>query len=200
MYMELFFIAFIAACLYFVYIQEQARYEGFATHAIDAALFPKCFLRSADAQAMVQRLSPFADREEYKELLQILQKVLCIDADVTGAGVGGYTTVHLPFATAHDIEPVGGFVGRCLRNAVKDRDIAIAFDKYRARGAVLIDALCGSDAVAKEQAAFVAIVDQAAAHVREACLRPIASMDTPAGVRDPGYFEPDVLQTQVSKY
>ncbi len=193
MYVELFFVVFIIACLYFVYIQEAAR-EGFATHAIDAESMPRCFLRDAAAQGLAQRLAPFVDREEYKELLHILQKILCIESDVSGAGIGGFATARLEFATAHDIEPVGNFVGRCLRGAVRQRDIDIAFDKYRSRGTVLLKELCGDADAAKEIEVFLQIVQRVAGAVGVACARKTASLDTPAGPRDPGYYEPGAVE------
>jgi hypothetical protein len=198
MYVELFFIVFIIACLYFVYVQEAVR-EGFATHAIDAEHMPRCFLRDTAAQNLAQRLAPFVDREEYKELLHILQKILCIEADVSGAGIGGFETARLEFATAHDIEPVGNFVGRCLRGAVRQRDIDIAFDKYRVRGAELITELCGEADAAKDIAIFQQIVQRVAGAVSAACARKTASLDIPAGPRDPGYYEPDAVEF-LSKY
>lgn len=193
MYVELFFVAFLIACLYFVYLQEEVR-EGFATHAIDADSMPRCFLRDTAAQGLVQRLAPFVDREEYKELLHILQKVLCIESDVSGAGIGGFATARLEFATAHDIEPVGNFVGRCLRGAVRQRDIDIAFDKYRSRGAELITELCGEAGAAKEVEVFLEIVQRVAGAVATSCARKTASLDTPAGPRDPGYYEPGAVE------
>lgn len=171
--------------------------EGFTTVAIEENTLPKCFLRDADAQELIARLNtqvrglPPASEQvvAFEEFKLILQKLLCVDADVTGAGMGPFTTYALPFVTAHDIEPVANFVGRCLRNAVRSEDIEIMIDKLERRGNELL-AILSSDA-----AQFHTIVARAARNISEYCLKEKHSIDTPAGPRDPGYYVPPQLQT-----
>lgn len=163
---------------------------------------PKCLIRDADAQqllAMFQGLkivSPASDAAmAYEELKLILQKLLCIDADITGSGAGPYSTYQLPFATAHDIEPAASFVGRCVRNAVRERDITMAMEKFETRGKALIESMCADAEQRKAaHAKFHAIVTRVTRAITEKCLTEKASMDHPAGPRDPGYYTPPKLE------
>lgn len=178
--------------------------EGFTTVALNKTTFPACFARDADAQALLvdmnaatHGLPPAADAAmAYQEFALIVQKLLCMDADITGLGAGEYSTMLLPFNTQHDMEPVGSFVGRCLNNAVRERDIALTLGKLQDRGNVLIDTLCGGGMVAKAKArtTFDGIVQKTKQQISAVCLKPHDSMDIPAGVRDPGFYTPPALQ------
>ena len=172
--------------------------EGFTTIAIDDVSAPKCFLRDANAQKLIVK---FADVKRgppntekamaLAELTQILQKALCIDADLAGAGMGPYSTYQLAYATAHDIEPAANFVNRCLRNAVRSRDIEEVMTKFENRGTELLNTL---EADAEARALFRDVMLRAGRNISEYCLKEKASLDRPAGVRDPGYFEPSSLE------
>jgi len=175
--------------------------EGFATIALDQETMPKCFLRDAEAQRILQELRSAmpvnpssAEGVGHAELVLILQKVLCIDADVTGSGAGPYSTYQMPFATAHDIEPAASFVGRCVRHAIRSRDLEMAMDKFEGRGKTLIQMLCQGPRRDKVMSMFHNVVARASRNIADKCLTPKASLDTPAGPRDPGYFEPQELQ------
>jgi len=195
-----FFIALAIGA--FLYFRPKAM-EGFVTVAVDGELMPKCIARDAEAQQLLAEFQGYKivspnskNGEAYDELKMILQKLLCMDADITGSGAGPYTTYSLPFATQHDIEPVASFVGRCVRNAVRSRDIEVAMDKYEARGIVLIRQLCNDEptrAVAAKK--FHDIVLRVTRNITRACLTEKATLDTPAGPRDPGYFTPDKIMT-----
>lgn len=177
--------------------------EGFTTVALNKTTFPSCVARDMDAQRLLQDLyagthglPPAADGAmAYQEFALIVQKLLCMDADITSLGAGEYATMLLPFNTQHDMEPVGSFVGRCLNNAVRERDIALTLGKLQDRGNVLIDLLCTS-AMSKANArtTFDTIVQKTKQQISAVCLKPRASMDIPAGVRDPGYYTPPALQ------
>jgi hypothetical protein len=173
--------------------------EGFTTIAIDAVTAPKCFLRDANAQKLITK---FADIKRnaspncpkamaLAELTQILQKALCIDADLAGAGMGPYSTYQLAYATAHDIEPAANFVNRCLRNAVRSRDIEEVMAKFENRGTALLAEL---EADGEAGALFHDVMLRAGRNISEYCLKEKASLDRPAGVRDPGYYEPPALE------
>lgn len=173
--------------------------EGFTTIAIDDVTAPKCFLRDANAQKLITK---FADIKRnappscpkamaLAELTQILQKALCIDADLAGAGMGPYSTYQLAYATAHDIEPAANFVNRCLRNAVRSRDIEEVMTKFENRGMALLAEL---EADGEAGALFHDVMLRAGRNISEYCLKEKASLDRPAGVRDPGYFEPPTLE------
>jgi len=94
----------------FLYFRPHFLSEGFATIALDDVSMPKCFLRSAQAQQLLTELNHddapnTTNGMAYAELRLIVQKVLCMDADITGSGAGAYSTYQMPFATSHDIEP-----------------------------------------------------------------------------------------------
>lgn len=201
--LELAIIAFFVALgiAIFLYFRPNFINEGFATIALDEVSMPKCFLRDTQAQALlasfrdVQALPPANEAKmALTELTLIMQKVLCMDADITGSGAGAYSTFNLPFATAHDIEPPASFVGRCLRNAVRSRDIEIAMDKFEKRGVELIGLLC-ADRRKNALNAFHDIIARASRNISLVCLKPQAQMDVPAGPRDPGYYTPDSVQS-----
>ena len=188
----------IATVLYFRPRLLMGGVEGFTTIAIDNVSAPKCFLRDANAQKLivkyadVKRGPPNTEKAmALAELTQILQKALCIDADLAGAGMGPYSTYQLAYATAHDIEPAANFVNRCLRNAVRSRDIEEVMMKFENRGTVLLDTL---EADGEARALFRDVMLRAGRNISEYCLKEKASLDRPAGVRDPGYFEPPTLE------
>lgn len=194
-------IALLAFCIgvaisIFLYFRPTYLSEGFATIALDETAMPKCFLRDAEAQQLLARfahmeVAPASDAAMAREELTIiLQKVLCIDADITGSGAGSYSTYRLQFQTSHDIEPAASFVGRCIRQAVRSRDVETAMGKFEMRGSELIGVLC-SEKEDKQSAinAFHNIISRVTQSIMQACLTPKASMDIPAGPRDPGYYE-----------
>jgi len=171
--------------------------EGFTTIALDSKTMPKCFLRSADAQSLLHEYLPSPNRDAVAELRLILQKILCMDADITGSGAGIYSTYQLPFATAHDIEPAASFVNRCVKGAVRDRDLQMVLDKFEGRGSELIQSLSQSQEQKKRSMdKFHSILTRAGGAMKEKCIVEKAAMDTPAGRRDPGYFEPDFVGEQ----
>lgn len=186
----------------FLYLRPNFINEGFATIALDAKTMPQCFLRDIQAQELltqfeaVRKMPPASESAmAYNELVLILQKVLCIDADVSGSGAGPYSTYKLPFATAHDIEPAASFVGRCVRSAVRSRDIEMVMEKFETRGVELIGILCQDKKVRQETMdKFHNILARANRKITDKCLMEKASLDTPAGPRDPGYYEPPSLE------
>ena len=182
--------------------------EGFTTIALSRETFPRCFVRSPDAQILLNQLRiatkgmpPASDAGmAYNEISMILEKILCMDADITSLGAGAYSSYSLPFNTLHDMEPVGSFVGRCLKNGVKSRDIELTFGKLQYRGNQLIATLCGNDqTMGTALTQFDRILADAKNRIGAVCLKEHATMDIPAGVRDPGYYTPPEL-TQLSTY
>jgi hypothetical protein len=181
----------------FLYLRPRFISEGFTTIAIEDVTMPRCLARDAQSQHLLKQLySKAAANSEagmaYDEFKLILQKLLCIDADITGAGAGIYSTYQLPYVTAHDIEPAANFVGRCVRNAVRERDVAMVLDKFESRGTTLLKIICGGDAAGMNTTihAFNGIVKRVGASIISKCLMEKATMDSPAGPRDPGYFIP----------
>ena len=208
MRMALIALAIVVAIAIFLYIRPRFLTEGFSTLAVDEGSMPKCFTRSPDAQELLSMLSASATAPAnsdagmaYAELKLILQKMLCIDADITGAAMGPYSTYQLPYATAHDIEPAAEFVNRCLRNAVRSRDIEVAMGKFEDRGNELLDVLCGGTPEHEaNKALFRGIVLRATRNISQYCLKPKNSLDTPAGPRDPAYSDPGSSASDARPY
>jgi hypothetical protein len=129
------------------------------------------------------------DREE---LNLILKKLTCLDADATNSGVGGYNTLKLPYNTSHDAEPLSNFVGRCLNNGTKQRDIDIMIDKYDKRGKELIrniSSRIGMDSK-EAQGNYNSLITNTLRILSTNCLAMRSSLDTPYGPRDPGFSTP----------
>ena len=181
----------------FLYFRPRFIREGFATHAINNKYLPSCFLRDIEAQQLITKFQTTTTPDQIanvQELTLILQKVLCIDADVSGQGAGVYSTQKLPYATSHDMEPVQSLVARCVRKSVRSHEIEVVMDKFQARGNALITSLC-SDAISQRESLvqFHNILSRATSVIKTNCATPKANMDIPAGPRDPGYHIPDSL-------
>jgi hypothetical protein len=193
--LKLTLIAFfiVLAIAAFLYLRPRFINEGFATIALDEESMPKCFLRDTEAQSLLADLRATVhdvdSNVSYNEFKLIVQKLLCIDADVTGSGAGVYSTYQLPYATAHDIEPAANFVNRCIRNAVRETDVEMVIDKFQTRGNELLGMLCAKG-LEGARAKFHNVVGRAAQGIKRNCLMQKAVMDVPAGPRDPGYFVP----------
>lgn len=201
-------IILVVAFIYYTNPMFLTQTDGFTTIAVEATKFPKCLVRSYDAQELLQQLHagvktslPSSDAAmAYDELKLIVQKALCMDADITGMGAGPYTTYALPYNTQHDIEPVASFVGRCLRNAVRTQDIDVLFDKLQTRGNELIEVICTTkESRQRAFTLFQKVLNISASQISSVCLKPQPVMDIPPGVRDPGYFLPPEL-TRLSDY
>ena len=196
-YAGILFLILIGMSLFF-YLRPKYLSEGFAVIALDGETMPKCFTRSVEAQGILKKLYPMkqaapASKEAmaYNELKLILEKILCIDADITGLGAGPYQTYQLPFATQHDIEPPASFVGRCLKKALRARDIEVEFMKLNDRGNILIDTLSYDDAEREQiRADFKNLIVKTAHNIAFICLSEKANLDRPKGARDPGYYVP----------
>jgi hypothetical protein len=198
-------LAILIGIAAFVYVNPRyfshgpEKTEGFSTIALNSSDFPDCVARDYDAQKLLSSLNIAAKGHgsnteaamSYEELSLIVSKLLCIDADITSMGQGVYASLRLPFNTQHDMEPVGTFVGRCLKNAVRERDISLTLGKLQDRGTALIDQLCHTThSKAEALALFDRVVNRTKTNVTKICLKERASMDVPAGVRDPGYYLP----------
>lgn len=186
----------------FLYLRPRFINEGFVTVAIDDSVMPRCLARDNDAQSLLAQLYSKAASnskagEAYEEFKLILQKLLCIDADITGAGAGVYSTYSLPYVTAHDIEPAANFVGRCVRNAVRERDVFMVLEKLESRGVELLKIQCSGDSAAMNTniTLFNSIVKRIGASITSKCLSEKANMDIPASPRDPGYYTPHTIDS-----
>lgn len=164
-----------------------SKVEGFAVAAVDPIRMPACAERSPAAQRILAAIAHYPESDEgAAEIRLLLSKLCCMEADVSTAGAGVYRTLPLQFRTSHDMEPPTTFVGRCLRNAVRQRDIDLVMDKFEKRGRALIRSRCPEsrkdfdEVIASTRLAFVSF-----------CLGDQPSMDKPMGARDVGFWAPD---------
>ena len=209
-YLIIFVLIFVglAVVAYFRPVYKKWLPEGFATIAIESNTIPKCLYRSPEAQQVLQVMYPLVQNlppaspqtMAYNEFKTIMEKIQCIDADITGLGGGPFSTYQLPFETQQDIEPAASFVGRCLRNGVNERDIEVQYAKYIDRGIVLINTIVKNPAInARIQDQFVNVAQKSAKAISFICLSGNAGLQNPAGPRDPGYYTPPSLQ-EFGKY
>jgi hypothetical protein len=160
--------------------------EGFAVAAVNPVLMPACTERSEDAQEILGRIAAFPETDEAAaEMRLLVSKLCCLEADIATPAAGSYRTLPLQFRTSHDMEPASSFVGRCLRNAIRDRDIELVIEKFNGRGRTLLATLC-PDAVP----AFANLIARTNLAMVTTCLTPQPVMDRPLGARDLGFWEP----------
>jgi hypothetical protein len=173
--------------------------ENFSSPAV-APNQPACIKRNVDAQALLHmfpqcdddKKSPSEDAMNRIELKLILNKLTCLDADVTNSGVAGYNTLKLPYNTSHDTEPITNFVGRCLNGGARTRDIDLIMSKYESRGNTLIAAIASLMHINPKPAFkhYRSVLRVTHDSLLNNCKMKRASLDIPAGVRDPGYSIP----------
>jgi hypothetical protein len=177
----------------------QTHYENFANPAV-APNQPSCVERSGDALVLLglfkpcpdQYNAPTTDAVDRVELQLILNKLTCLDADVTNNGVAGYNTLNLPYNTSHDAEPLTNFVGRCLNNGTRSRDLEIVMDRYEKRGNTLIKQLCANKKIDPKAPLehFAEVLKTTMNALTTNCLAQHSSLDKPFGPRDPGFSVP----------
>jgi hypothetical protein len=189
-----FLLLFFVTILLYLYPGYLKDVEGFSTIAVDPVYHPKCFARDAEAQRLLAEVvNSFPKSPEGNQMVDefrlILTKLLCIDADITGSGSGVYSTMNLQFNTFHDMEPVANFVGRCLNRSLKQRDVTLTLEKLETRGAEILKGMQGVEQRQTEMrvASLHNIARRTSEAIHRTCLTPVASLDHPAGVRDPGY-------------
>ena len=168
--------------------------EGFTTTAIHPTRVPECTARSTEAQALLARVANIGD-DAADELRLLVSKMCCMEADIATPSAGKYRTLTQQFRTSHDLEPPSSLVGRCLRNAVNNRDIELVIEKFKVRGHDLINALC-SDPVAHQE--LDAVVAKLQLAMTSFCIKAPPRMDRPEGVRDVGFWEAD--ESDLSQY
>jgi len=166
---------------------------------------PTCVRRNIDAQALLEMFpqctsdynSPSEDALNRIELKHILNKLTCLDADVSNSGVSGYNTLYLKYNTSHDTEPLTNFVGRCLNGGARTRDIDIIMSKYESRGNELLKGISSFMHIEPTKAYehFRKVIKTTYASLINNCKMERASLDKPAGIRDPGYMIPFSVET-----
>jgi hypothetical protein len=179
---------FILAFLLILYKPSVQETEGFAVAAVHPTLVPACVERSTDAQSLLARLASFPQgHTDADEIRLLVSKLCCLEADIAAPSAGTYRTMPLQFRTSHDMEAPSSFVGRCLRNAVRQRDIDLVIEKYETRGRELIVKLIGDCPDAAKE--FDAIIVRTRVAMVSFCLKPQPVMDRPIGARDMGFWE-----------
>lgn len=168
--------------------------EGFTTTAVHPTRVPECTARSTEAQALLARVADIGG-DAADELRLLVSKMCCMEADIATPSAGKYRTLTQQFRTSHDLEPPSSLVGRCLRNAVNQRDIELIIEKFKVRGHDLVSALCTDPAAHKELDGVVARLQLA---MTSFCLKAPPKMDRPEGARDPGFWEAD--ESDLSQY
>jgi hypothetical protein len=164
--------------------------EGFAVAAVHPTRMPACVEHSEAAQRLLARFAAAPETNtDAAELRLLVSKLCCLEADIATPAAGVYRTMPLQFRTSHDMEPASSFVGRCLRNAVQQRDIDLVIEKFERRGAELLGAVLGGDC-GEARKEFADLVARTRLAMGSFCLRPQPQMDRPIGARDMGFWEP----------
>ena len=169
--------------------------EPFAVAAVNANLMPACTERSTDAQSLLSRIACSPNHDDKEELQLLVSKLCCFEADLVTPAAGVYRTLPLQFRTAHDLEPASTLVGRCFRNAIRERDIELIVEKFKMRGLQLVAATVDKSELVTATAEFIAVLERTHTALQTTCLVPQPQMDTPEGPRDVGYWAPKVSES-----
>ena len=175
--------------------------EHFAVAAVNSILTPACTERSAAAQSLLSRIAA-CDEEgrsgDREELRLLISKLCCFEADLITPAAGAYRTLPLQFRTAHDMEPASTLVGRCFRNAIRQRDVDLIVEKFKGRGLQLVASVVPKSELVAATAEFMDILGRTQSALQKTCLVHQPQMDTPDGARDPGYWASTT--TDLSQY
>ena len=189
----------IAALLVMYRPGSAAPVEPFAVAAVNSMLTPACTERSAAAQSLLSRIAASDEADGNKEELRLLlTKLCCFEADLITPAAGAYRTLPLQFRTAHDMEPASTLVGRCFRNAIRQRDVDLIVEKFKGRGLQLVATVVPKEELVAATAEFMDVLGRTQSALQTTCLVPQPQMDTPDGPRDPGYWE--AKATDLSQY
>ena len=88
---------------------------------------------------------------DLSELKLITSKLCCIKHDLMSTNQVVQSTLTLPFSTSHDRENPGDTVSRCFKKSIPPRDLEISFTTWRERGLNLLDKLCTSFVLSKQE-------------------------------------------------
>jgi len=80
--------------------------------------------------------------EDLREMTLLCNKLASFKKDIVGVARVVNATASIPYATAHDIEPVAETTARCLSKTIPERDLNLIIDKWGSRGEVLLRRLC----------------------------------------------------------
>jgi len=197
--LSMFAVLFLIAGLLIVARPGSVPVEPFAVAAVNAILTPACTERSAAAQSLLSRIALCdTDSGDKQELRLLISKLCCFEADLITPAAGVYRTLPLQFRTAHDMEPASTLVGRCFRNAIRQRDIDLIVEKFKGRGLQLVAATVEKSELVTATAEFMEVLERTRSALQNTCLVPQPQLDTPEGPRDVGYWAPKM--TDLSQY
>jgi hypothetical protein len=170
--------------------------EGFAVAAVNSILAPACTERSTQAQSLLHRIATADENKSLgnegnkEELRLLLSKLCCLEADLITPAAGAYRTLPLQFRTSHDTDAASTLVGRCFRNALRQRDIDIIVEKFQVRGLELVGNLVNPSDVTEAKEEFMTVINRVKSALQSTCLTYQPQLDTPEGPRDVGFWEP----------
>ena len=170
--------------------------EGFAVAAVNSILVPACTERSTQAQSLLQRIATTDENKSLgnegnkEELRLLLSKLCCLEADLITPAAGAYRTLPLQFRTSHDTDAASTLVGRCFRNAIRQRDIDIIVEKFQIRGLELVGNLVDPSEVVEAKEEFMTVINRVKTALQTTCLTYKPQLDAPEGPRDVGFWEP----------
>lgn len=123
------------------------RVEGFFGAPVAGTGTPDCLRDSSEASGLIglfegRSTTTEAGPEDLRELTLICSKLACMKRDLMAVVGQVSASLHQPFATSHDLEPVAETVGRCLAKAMPARDLELSFDAWKTRGRFLLKRLC----------------------------------------------------------
>ena len=165
-----------------------ANTEGFAVAAVDPRRMPACVERSTDAQSLLARFATLPEEDAAAaELRLLVSKLCCLEADIVSPSAGQLRTLPLQFRTSHDMEPVSGLVSRCLKGAIRSRDVELVIEKFQTRGRELVRQVLGDCPDAARE--MDAVLGRVRSAMQGVCVRASPSVG-PSGPRDLGFWEP----------
>jgi hypothetical protein len=135
--------------------QQRSVEEGFGGVAVGSGV-PDCLRTSAEAAQIVdfflQKENTTGEgKDDLREMKLLLSKLACFKKDLMSPSGVVEATRYQPYSTAHDMEPVAETTARCFAKTIPPRDLALAFDKWSARGQKLVSRLCTSYNVGPDQ-------------------------------------------------
>lgn len=137
-----------------------------------------------------------ADLTEFKV---ILSKLCCFKHDLMSTNQIVMATKTVPFNTSHDRENLGDTTGRCFRNAMPVRDLNIIFDTWKDRGQFLLDRLCTSYNLSKQEGtqannAFMSVFSDTLSIARTVCISDYNDGKTKVSPRDLKGYTPEEVK------
>jgi hypothetical protein len=208
-------IVLVAVSLFLIvdFFMKTPRYprldEGFATSSEKTAL-PDCLRTLPEATQLMDlvrrhrgsAIDPLTDTDgDDREFVLLLQKLACLQQDLTSTQSTPNATRTIPFETAHDRIPIADLTAMCLVKNVSKRDIEIVFSTWRERGQLLLRRLCTEGNLTESEAAtseqlFSSLFDSVYQTSQSVCIGQAPPLSRP---EDSAPYEPEHLRNR-NKY